>query len=206
MDKTLYLWDLEGTLFLQSWNKDTTGFDSFEDYAKANGLKINSGKDFEEAYVNIYENGDMVNLRLADGFEEVLNFTKNNETFSSGMQAQMLARVKYFKKKLGADILKYFRKLNSTFDYSDSNIKTKEMLIDYLKSKYDEGFKTVVYTDDKVVNCVFFEQSAVYAKSLFGDFNFRIYHLKNDNSGLSQNSWYYEIGKLSDLLDNEKNL
>lgn len=202
---TLYLWDMANTLILEQWNKELTGFDSFLDYAISLGRGPENPRRFEEAFYEPYIHGDKFGLRLSDGFKEVLEWTKYNETFSTGFAEQMDWRAQYLNPKVGFDIKKYFQKFNSTFDFGETNVKTKEMIIEYLKRKIAEGYVVVVYTDDKMENGELFRRAVEETRKNYPDFTFRFYHIKNDGEGLRDKGWYWEIGGLLDLKENERN-
>lgn len=198
--KTLYLWDVAGTIINEKWNKDITGFETFFDYVVSIGKDPNNPREAEEAYYIPYTHGEMFNLDIKDGFKETLTWTKNNEIFTQGTPEQMNWRAEYLNPKVGFDIRQFFQKINSTFDFGETNIKTKEMLSTYLNNKKKEGYETVVYTDDKIQNCMAFKDATDNIQNL----KYRIYHIKNDNSGIIKKDQYYEIGNLLDLLKNEQ--
>lgn len=200
-ERTLYLWDLANTLFREVWNKKLTGFDSFEDYVISRGVKINDARGFEECYREPYLQGEMFNLDIMPGYREVLNWTKNNETFSTGFQEQLRWRAFYLNPRVGFDILQYFRRMGSTFDYGETNVKTPEMLEKYLVRKKGEGYDVIVYTDDKLKNCKMFKTAAEKV-----GVGFRVYHILNDDSGLRDKRRYWEIGNLYDLKENEERI
>ncbi|MBI4994794.1 hypothetical protein HZC21_04100, partial [Candidatus Peregrinibacteria bacterium] len=153
---TLYLWDLADTLFPEKWNVELTGFANFEEYVKSLGIGKKDVRAFEGCFREPYVHGERFGLRIADGFADVLGWTKHNETFSTGFQEQVNWRAEYLNPKVGFDVRKYFQKLSSTFDYGETNVKTQAMLEKYLAQKMEEGYDTVVYTDDKLANCELF--------------------------------------------------
>lgn len=206
-NKTLYLWDMANTLFQEEWDKNKTGFNSYDEWVEhETGKKVTelSDREYENMYNMPYQEGWYFNLRLQEGFKEVLSWTKYNEAFTTGIPEHIVYRSKYLNPKVGFDILKYFQKINSTFDFGETNDKTEEMFLTILENKYKEGFKTVVYTDDKIANVEFFKQVAKKVKDKHEDFNYRVYHILNDNKGLRDKDWYWEIGGLDNLLENEK--
>ena len=205
-NKTLYLWDLAGTLFPEKWNKKT-GFDSYREWIKNKlNKKIDqiSDLEYEKGFEIPYTKGSMFNLELQKDFKKVLSWTKYNETFSTGNKEQMNWRAKYLNSKVDFDVLEYFQKLNSTFDYGNTNKKTKEMMIKYLKKRYNEGYKTVVYTDDKIKNLEFFREAGEVIKKKYNNFSYRLYHILKNKSGIKQKDYYFEVGGLIDLMNNEK--
>lgn len=206
IDRTLYLWDLANTLFREVWNRELTGFESFEDYVISKGVELNDARGFEECYKEPYLQGEMFNLDVMPGYREVLSWTKNNETFSTGFQEQLRWRASYLNPRVGFDILNFFRKLGSTFDYGETNVKTKEMLVDYLNEKLTEGFKTIVYIDDKLANSHFFISAADGLKKQYSLFNCRFYHMLNDGKGLRAKDGYCETGSLYDLKESEERI
>ena len=165
--KTLYLWDLSGTLFYEQWDPELTGFADFDDYAKSIGILPTDYKRYEKSWCHFYENGNLVHLDLMKGFKELLSWTKYNETFSRGTHEQIYCRAKYLNPKVGFDILKFFQKIVSILDYEDHNIKTEEIFLKYLSERFDQGYGTIVYTDDALKNCKNFETNM---KNLGGNF------------------------------------
>ncbi|MBS4035808.1 MAG: hypothetical protein KGZ85_15195 [Ignavibacterium sp.] len=200
MSKTLYIWDLANTLFLEEWNKNT-GFENYDQYVESLGydLKKISPLDYERAYEKPYRFG-LYKIKIADGFEEVLSWTKNNEVFTSGLQGSIGWRAEYFLKQGFFNVEPYFQKIYSTFDFGNSNKKTKEMLIKILNEKVKEGYNQVVYTDDKLENCLFFLEAAKEITNL----KVKIYNIKNDDLGIRKKDNYWEIGNLHNLMENEK--
>ncbi|OGH88445.1 MAG: hypothetical protein A3J93_04245 [Candidatus Magasanikbacteria bacterium RIFOXYC2_FULL_42_28] len=205
MNKILYLWDLAGTLFPEKWNKELTHFDSYEEYIKLKGVdNATEPRKFEEGYEEVYKLGNYFNLQTAKGFKEVLSLTKNNEAFSTGLAECMDWRAEYLNPKVGFNIRSFFQKINSTFDYGETNVKTEAMLVDYLSKKVLEGYDTVVYTDDKFADGVFFKNAAETVKAKNPDFSYRFYHILNDEGGARPKDWYCEIGGLMYILKIEK--
>lgn len=200
MSKTLYLWDLENTLFPVQWNKELTGFDTFEDYLVSIGTDLSNPRQYEQGYREPFVHGEMFNLDIAKGYKEVLEWTKHNETFTTGLKEHLDYRAQYLNPRVGFDIRSIFQKIISTFDYGETNVKTKEMLITYLQERFKQGYGTVVFTDDKLKNCEAFRDAAHEVKGLY----YRIYQMYNDDKGLRNKGWYCEIGNLYDLLENEK--
>lgn len=209
MSKTLYLWDMAGTIFHEEWNVKKTKYATYDDWIESQlGKKINevSDRTYEEMYKIPYKEGWYFQLALQPGVKEVLSWTKYNETFSTGTPEQMDWRAEYLNSKIGFDIRNFFQEINSTFDYSDTNKKTKEMLADYLSKKYQQGYKIVVYTDDKLENCQFFVDAVKLVKKKYSDFSYRLYYILNNKQSLKRNGDYWEIGSLYDFLANEKEL
>lgn len=209
MTKTLYLWDMAGTIFHEKWDTEKTKYPSIEAWVAAQlgkDIKDVSDRKFEQMHEIPYKEGWYFQLALQPGVKEVLSWTQHNETFSTGMQEQMDWRSQYLTPRVGFDIRDFFQKLNSTFDYGETNKKTKEMLIDYLEKKYQQGYKTVVYTDDKVKNCQFFIDAVKSLRKKYPDFSYRLYHILNDDSGIKDKEAYWEIGSLYDFLTNEQKL
>lgn len=202
MKKTLYLWDLGGTLFNEQWDPQLTGFATYDDYAKSIGIVPTDYRKYEEGFRKFFEHGETLHLSLIKGFKETLGWTKHNETFTRGNHEQLKWRANYLNPKVGFDITKFFQKVVSTFDYNNTNIKTKEVIIKYLQERFAEGYDTIVYTDDSFENCKLYLEAAKKIKGL----QYRIYNMKNDGLGLRSEDWYYQIGNLSDLLANEKSI
>lgn len=198
MGKTLYFWDLAGTLFPEKWCREISGFETYGDYVKSLGfdLKTISPRDWEWAYERPYRER-FLEVRPAAGFREVLEWTRKNAAFTTGNREQIDWRAEQILRKYGFDIRDYIKEIHSTFDYGNTNKKTPEMLRDLLKKKFDAGFDTVVYTDDKLENINFFLSAA-------NGYNVRVYHMKNDNDGLRKKTAYFVIGNLYDLVENEK--
>lgn len=203
---TLYLWDFANTLFPEKWNAALTGFQTFADYVRAQGISLNDPRGFEEAYKEPFINGEMINLKLTEGYQEVLTWAKHNKAFTSGVKEQLDWRAEYLNPQVGFDIRSFFQEINSTFDYGETNVKTKEMLVDYLGEKYAHGYRTVVYTDDKLANCQKFQQAAEEVKTARPDFTYRWYHILNDSQGLRVKDGYWEIGGLKDIIENEERI
>lgn len=202
MKKILHLWDVANTLFLEEWNSELSGFVTFEDYQVSLGVDLNNSREYESSYEEPYKDGKKFTLQIAEGFKEVLVWTKNNEIFTSGIKEQMDWRAHYLNPIVGYDIRNLFGKVNTTFDYGETNIKTKAMLVEFLQSKKEEGYNVVVYTDDKIENCLALKEASDKLDGL----DSRIYHILNDNNGLRKKEIYWEIGNLYDLLENEKTL
>ena len=196
---TLYLWDLADTLFPEKWNAELTGFENFEDYVMSLGVDEKNPRAFEQCYREPYIHGERFNLRITDGFAEVLSRTKHNETFTTGIREQMDWRAEYLNPRVGFDIKKYFQKIVTTFDFGETNVKTPEVLEKYIAQRQADGYDTIVYTDDKLANCELFKQAADSV-----GISYRVYNIKNDGGGLRDKGWYWEIGDLYDFLGNEK--
>src|SRR3990167_10688343 len=159
--KTFYLWDLADTLFLERWDAKKSGFPSFNEYVKSLGYTLENidPRDYELAYERPYREG-LFDLTLSVGFREVLEWTNENGAFTTGIREQLDWRAEQLKRKYGFDIRPYIKELHSTFDYGNINKKEMYMLEDILGKKYSQGFTTVVYTDEKIVNCDFFITAA----------------------------------------------
>ncbi|MFA5954811.1 MAG: hypothetical protein WC817_04745 [Patescibacteria group bacterium] len=205
--KTLYIWDIANTIILEPWDAEGTGFSNMGAYVESLGydLKTISPRDYEWLYEKPYKKG-MFKLGPNKGFKDVLTWTKNNIVFTQGNREQLDWRAEYLNPRCGFDFRDFIEEINSTFDYGDTNCKTKEMLKDLLKRKYNEGFKTVVYTDDRVINCQSFIEAADELISELPDFTYRTYHIQNDNKGARVKQGYAEIGNLYDLQDVEQKL
>ena len=203
--RTLYLWDLAGTLFLEKWNKTLSGFNSFEDFVAARGILFSDARRFEECYYEPYIQGYFW-LQLAPGFKEMLTWAKHNETFNTGFQKQMDWRARYLNPRVGFDIRKFFQKLNSTFDWGETNVKTPAMLQQYLEIKIKENYSTVVYSDDHLENVKFFISAAKKINRQCRDFKWRAYHVVNKNGGWRAAEGYFQAGSLLDILEKEKSI
>lgn len=200
MPNILYLWDLANTLFPEKWNRELSGYDNFDEYMKARGVEAaKEPRRYEEGFREVYTQGEMYNLQVADGYQEVLTWAKNNEAFSTGLKECMDWRAEYLNPRVGFDVRSYLRKVNSTFDYEETNIKTQEMLDKYLRQKVSEGYDTVVYTDDKLKNCEQFRE----ATSKITGLKYRLYNMLNDNKGIRDKGWYCEVGNLRDVMSAE---
>ena len=207
--KTIYIWDLAGTLFVDAWNIKRTGFEDYNGWVTnktGKELKEITDREYEEMYEEPLKQGWPFGLDILPGFKEVLNWTKNNEAFTTGTKEQMDWRAYYLNPRVGFDIRKYFQKINTTFDYGETNKKTQEMLVDYLSKKYNEGYRVAVYADDKIKNCQSFSKAANIVKEKHNDFFYRFYHVLNNDSGLKDKGDYFEVGNLFDLLKSEKEL
>ena len=201
-NKTLYLWDLANTLFPEEWDKKT-GFENFDEYVKSLGydLKNISPLDYERCYEKPYRKG-LFKLKIADGFQEVLSWTKENEVFTTGIREQVDWRAENFLSRGLFDIKPYLKKINTTFDFANTNKKDEKIIKFLFKKKIKEGYNEIVYTDDKLENCLLFRGVGKKIKNL----KLRVYNLKNDNLGIRKKKDYWEIGNLYDLLENEKKL
>ncbi len=165
-----------------------------------------SDYEYERGYETPYKKGAMFNLKTVDGFREVLDKTHNNEAFSSGNPEQLLCRAKYLNPKIGFNLLKYFLAINSPFDYGTSNKKTAEVYKKYLLKKYKQGYRTIIYTEDKAKYISSFKKAAANVKIKHPNFNYHIYHILRNKKGIKRKNGYFEIGNLWDLLKNEKKL
>ncbi len=203
--KTLYLWDLANTLFPEEWDKEKTGFANYDEYVKSLSYDLEkiSPLEYERCYEKPYKEG-LFRLKIATGFRKVLSWTKNNEAFTTGVKEQIDWRAEYLLKKYSFDIRKYLKKIHSTFDFAPTNKKTREMIISLVKKKLQEGFNEIVYTDDKLENCLFFLEAVRKTKERVGNFQLRIYNIKNDDRGIRNKGTYWEAGNLYDIMSNEK--
>jgi hypothetical protein len=202
--KTLYLWDLADTLFGEDWNVEKTGLADFDAYIESLGydLKTIDARTYEWHYERPFKDG-LIELSILPGFVETLTWTKNNAVFSTGNPEQIQWRAEVFLKKGLPDILGFFQKIYSTFDYGNTNHKTAAMFLDILEKEAANGYSTIVYSDNKLENCRQFQQAADQAPSV----QTRLYHVKAANGGLqaiSQN--FFEIPNLLELLRNEQKL
>ncbi|MBT4210134.1 MAG: hypothetical protein HOE19_04455 [Candidatus Komeilibacteria bacterium] len=207
--KILYLWDLTGTLFHEKWNKEFTGVDSYEDWLEEKlnkNIKDVSPREYEEMCREPYSKGKHFNLDIYPGFKEVLEWTKNNEAFTSGLIEHNDWRAKYLNPILGYDIRQYFQKINTTFDYEDTNIKNEEMFYQYLQNKYKQGYKTIIYTEDKIKYIKCFKIAALKLHKKYPDFSFRLYHILHNEKDIKDQAGYWEAGSLLGVLNNEKKL
>lgn len=205
MSKTLYLWDLADTLFLERWDSRKSGFPNFDAYIESLGfdLKTISPRDYEYAYERPYRKG-LFDLDLAEHFEEVLGWTKNNAVFTTGNPEQMDWRAEQILRKYGIDPRDYIREVHSTFDYGNTNIKTEAMLKDILVKKLVAGYDTIVYTDNSRENCRFFLDAAKHLQDEGANFKTRVYNINSNDSSLKWTEHqFFEIGDLNQLLENE---
>lgn len=208
-NKTLYIWDLANTLFPQTWNESLIGSSSYKDWIqKKSGKPLSeiSPREYEEGFRYFYENGELVLLNVQRDFREVLDWTKNNEAFTTGVPEQLDWRAEYLLPKIGYDVRTYLKRVNSTFDYGETNTKTEEMIKDYIDRKTSEGYNTFIYTDDDLSNCQTFSKVLRSNNQDPDKITFRIYNILNDQSGVQNKGDYFTIGGLVDLLENEKKL
>jgi len=198
MSKTLYIWDLAGTLFPEKWNKEKSGLPDYRSYVQSLGynLKTITPREWELAYENPYRKG-LFDLAIADGFSEVLSWTNDNAAFTTGNREQLDWRAEQLQKKYSFDIRDNLKEIYSTFDYGETNLKTPEMIKDILVKKRKGGYTDFVYTDDKLENVRFFLGAA-------GGHRVRAYHMKNDGQGLREKDGCWQIGNLYDMMKNEK--
>ncbi|MFA4818867.1 MAG: hypothetical protein WC621_03425 [Patescibacteria group bacterium] len=207
-NKTFYLWDLADTIFIEKWNAELSGVPSFNAYVESLGydLKTISPLDYELCYEKPYRDG-LYDLSIADGFKEVLTWTKNNGVFTTGNKEQINWRAEQLLRKYGFGIRDFLKEIYSTFDYSNTNVKTEAMLVDLIGKKFKQGLGIIVYTDDREANCRFFISAAEKCQNNGVRVEYRVYNLGNDDSKLEKLSDnYYKIGDLYQLKDNEENL
>ncbi len=208
-NKTFYLWDLADTLFPEEWQKEISDFATYNDYVAhlyKKPLAEITPFEYELGYEKPYREG-LYDLTIADGFKDVLAWTKNNSVFTTGNKEQIAWRAEQLLRKYEFDIRDYLKEIYSTFDYGNTNIKTEAMLVDLIDRKFKQGFNAIVYTDDKKANCEFFISAIERCQNNSVKARYQVYNLSNDNSRvqkLSDN--YYKIGNLYQLKDNEENL
>src|SRR3989338_5780776 len=175
--KILCLWDLAGTLFPEKWNINT-GFDSYVKW-----LENKLGRKRKEISDREYEE----NFKIP---------YLNGEMFNLQIQPD-------FKKVLS------WTKRNETF--STGNREQMAWRARYLNHKI--GFNILDYF--QVMNSTFDygqtnkktpEMMIDYLEKKHPDFNWRLYHILNTASLIKNKDDYFEIGKLSDFLANEKRL
>lgn len=199
---TFYLWDLADTLFIETW-QPASGFADYSTYLKSLGFdpKTISPEDFEWAYERPYKEG-LMDITLAEGFKEILSWTKNNSAFTTGNKQQLSWRAVQLKNKDHFDILPLFTgSIYSTFDYGNSNVKTAPMYEELLNKIVDLNPTAIVYTDNHPDYCRYFIAAA--KKS---GIPFRCYNMRNDNKGLRPGPNIWQIGSLYDMLKNEQAL
>src|SRR6266404_9189216 len=125
--KTLYLWDLADTIFLEKWDKHKSGCDDYLAYLKKSGwnLKTISPIDFELSYKIPYLKA-LLKVRLNNGAEKILKFAKHNVAFTTGNKEQMAWRDTQLKQKGQIGTRKFFQKIISAFDFGNTSKKTTE--------------------------------------------------------------------------------
>ena len=208
MPKTFYLWDLANTLFPETWNKDKSGFVNYDEYVKSLGYNLATIKplEYEQAYEIPYKDG-YFDLTISPGFEETLSWTKNNGVFTTGNKEQVDWRAVNFLPRYGFDIRDYLKEIYSTFDFGNTNLKTKEMLIELCKKIHNGGFKVLVYTDDKQANCDFFLKAVESATGQGVKLDARVYNFEPSSQIAKEiNPNYFVIANLAQLLNNEREL
>lgn len=201
--KTLYLWDMCGTLFFEKWNEEKTGFPNVEAWITNKFKRKISAREYEQLWETYIKN-DYLNLDIMPGFKKALELGMHNEVFTTGVLKTNDWRAEFLAPKIGFDFRKYFQKENSTFDYEETNIKTEEMLLDYLENKYEDGYRIIVYADDKLENIKEFIGAVRKVQIKNKDFFYRAYHILNDNSELRKEKEYFVSGNLINLVKNEK--
>ena len=210
MKKTLYLWDLADTLFYEQWNAKRTGFPSYDAWVEAHfkrPLVQISDREYEEAYKVPYKEGWYFQLDAQPGFQEVLEFAKENAIFTTGLPIQLEWRAQYLNPKVGFRIQDFFKIIHSTFDYGETNKKEQRMLTDILRKVHTQGYNTIVYTDDKEKNCKFFLKAAQQLAQEGMQLNVRVYWVRNDHGGLRiHDKRFAEIGNLFELKQHEEEL
>lgn len=218
MMSTLYLWDFADTLFPERWEVEKSGVKDYEDYLRSLGkdpAKI-SAREYEEGYEIPMRTG-LLDVNIADGFREVLSWTRNNAAFTTGNREQLDWRAEQLQRKYGFDVREHLPEVFSTFDYGNTNIKTVVMYRDILQKVYGRGYNIVVYTDNDLKNCRLFQEAATSPFALPGpgeggrrpgevELQCRVYHILDDQGGLRKKDRYWETGSLHDLLKNEKEL
>ncbi len=208
-EKTLYLWDLAETLFNEIWNEEKTGFASLDDWIEDKlGVAISevSPRKYEEMCEIPYRQGWHFNVDIKPGFQEALILSEYNEVFTSGLVEQIDWRAEYLNELVGFDVRQYFQKINSAFDFAETNIKNEDMFFKYLSQKIKEGYDTVVYSDDKIKYLEQFKNAGEKIKKEYPDFTFRLYQMLNQDTGLKKREYYWEAGRLFDLIKNEKEM
>lgn len=204
--KTLYIWDLAGTLFMERWDRAKSGVASYNAYVKSLGydLKTISPHDYEMAYKKPYQDG-LYSLSLPRGFKKVLAWTKNNAVFTTGSKEQMDWRAKQLLPKYHFDVRKYIKKIYSTFDYKNTNVKTKEMLMDIILKKHKQGYRMFIYTDDKKRNCIFFlKATGVLVRDGY-NLKTRVYYINTRAEKIKNiGQELIQVGGLMSLLRREK--
>ncbi len=206
--KTFYLWDVANTLIPERWNSVKSGFPNYDAYVVSLGydLKTIRPLEYERAYERPYKKG-LFDIRAADGFQEVLGWTKYNFVFTTGNQEQIDWRAEYLKPQCGFDIRDYLEKVYSTFDYGDTNTKTSAMLMDILRKKYQDGYGTGVYADDKEANCRFFLDAVDQLQKQGIELKARTYHVRNDDGRFEKKSEnLFAVANLLQILAHEQSL
>jgi len=205
LTKTFYLWDLAGTLFPEVWEKDKSGFASFNDYVSSiYDLHNIDPADYERCYELPYKLG-WFNVTLAEGFPEVLIWAEYNGSFTTGLHETLKWRGEQLKAKYGIDISQYLPEKFSTFDYGNTNVKTPAMLIDIMKKKHLENYSTIVYTDDKPANCKFFLESYNKVKEEIAPMQARTYHIAQlEQEPVKVEVNYWQVGNLFQIRENEQ--
>lgn len=201
--KTFYLWDLADTLFSEQWAVQKTGLANYDAYVESLGynLKTVDAKTYETSYERPYKD-ELFELSLMPGFIETLSWTKHNAAFTTGVPEQTEWRAETLLKKGQPNILPFFKKIYTTFDYGNTNQKTTAMLLDILNEISEKGYSTIVYADNKLENCIEFKNAADQIPQI----SYRLYHI-NIGSGFKQiNSNFFEAPGLLELLKNEKQL
>jgi len=205
--KTLYLWDLGDTLFIEKWNQEKTGFSSFNEWVEDKlGVDISgvSPRKYEEMYEIPYHQGWHFNLDIEPGFLEALALSEYNEAFTSGTPEQINWRAEYLQDIVGFDIRLYLQKVNSTFDFKETNIKDEDMYYSIFLNKVKEGHDTIVYSDDKIKYLEQCYRAGERIKKEYPGFELRLYQMINKDVGLTRKEYYWEAGSLFDVVNNEK--
>ncbi|KKT05668.1 MAG: hypothetical protein UV78_C0021G0019 [Parcubacteria group bacterium GW2011_GWA2_43_17] len=204
-NKKLYLWDAGNTLFPEKWQHPQ--LKTYQDFLLSkfpDGRynKLDDERADEEAYEKEY-----FKVWANDGFKELLEWTKNNFVVTTGTVKQTSLRRAIILFYEGFDIMKYIKGVISTFNYHDDpteNGKNEAFWLKWLKEKYHEGYREIVYADDKVQSVKNFYGAA--GELNLSDLHVRGYHLKNDDSGINKVENYLVAGSLLDVLKNEKSL
>lgn len=203
--KKIYLWDAANTLFPEKWQHP--GFKTYEDFLASrfpDGQynNLDDEKVCEESYQK-----EFYKVWPNKGFQELLEWTKNNYVVTTGTVEQTVIRRGKILVSHKFDINDYLSGVVSSFAYHDKpteNAKDEQFWLRMLKEKFDHGYREIIYSDDKVAGVQDFYSAA--KKLNFPDLTIRGYNLKNDESGLKQVGSYWEAGTLLDILENEKSI
>jgi len=108
-------------------------------------------------------------------------------------------------KKYHFDVRRYFKKIYSTFDYKNTNIKTREMLTNIIERNYKQGYREFVYADDKKKNCIFFIDALNDLFTRGYQLTARVYNLKSGSDTVKAvTGQFIKVGSLLKLLKYEQ--
>ena len=208
LQKTLYIWDLADTLFIEYWDQKKSGVKNFKAYLKSLGYNLRTIKaiDYENSY-HIPFTKNILKFKYNSGALKMLNWAKHNGVFTTGHRKQLGWRAVQLKHNHLPDFRKFFHVFYSTFDYGNTNKKNFQMYKDILQKSLKLGFTTIVYADNNYANCNLFISAAARLKKQISRFNYRLYYIRpNVQSLKGVNSHKFIASNFQQIIKNEKSL